>query len=202
MSGELVERLDDGCVHVCVDMQRLFAEPTVWHAPALHEILPAVTRLCALAPGRSLFTRFLTPAHAGQACGSWRRYYHRWADVTLQRMDPAMLDLVEPLAAFVPPASVCDKTTHSAFNSGPLREEIAQRAAHTLVVSGVETDVCVLATILDAVDLGYAVIVARDAVAGSNAASHQAVLDQVLPRLEEQVQLASVDVISSNWSRR
>ena len=32
------------------------------------------------------------------------------------------------------------------------------------IVSGSETDVCVLATVLDAVDMGYRVIIARDAV--------------------------------------
>jgi nicotinamidase-related amidase len=32
-----------------------------------------------------------------------------------------------------------------------------------LTVTGSETDVCVLATVLDAVDLGYRVIVVRDA---------------------------------------
>ena len=36
------------------------------------------------------------------------------------------------------------------------------------IVSGSETDVCVLATVLDAVDMGYRVIIARDAVCSSS----------------------------------
>ncbi len=40
------------------------------------------------------------------------------------------------------------------------------------MVSGSETDVCVLATVLDAVDLGYRVIVVRDAVCSSSDEGH------------------------------
>jgi hypothetical protein len=43
-------------------------------------------------------------------------------------------------------------------------EHLHQREADALIVSGSESDVCVLATVLDAVDIGYRVIVVRDAV--------------------------------------
>ena len=38
--------------------------------------------------------------------------------------------------------------------------------------SGSETDVCVLATVLDAVDIGYRVIVVRDAICSSSDEGH------------------------------
>lgn len=38
-----------------------------------------------------------------------------------------------------------------------------QREVNTLIGSGSETDVCVLATVLDAVDMGYRVVIVRDA---------------------------------------
>jgi nicotinamidase-related amidase len=50
----------------------------------------------------------------------------------------------------------------------PLIEHLRQREADALIVSGSETDICVLATVLDAVDLGYRVIVVRDAVCSSS----------------------------------
>jgi nicotinamidase-related amidase len=40
------------------------------------------------------------------------------------------------------------------------------------MISGSETDVCVLATVLDAVDMGYRVIVVRDAVCRSSDEGH------------------------------
>ncbi|WP_241648386.1 cysteine hydrolase family protein [Paenirhodobacter populi] len=57
--------------------------------------------------------------------------------------------------------------------------------------SGVETDVCVLAGVLDAVDLGFAVTVATDAVASSDPTAHEAVLNHMLPRLAQQVRLTT-----------
>ena len=39
-----------------------------------------------------------------------------------------------------------------------LAEHLRQREAEALIVSGSETDVCVLATVLDAVDIGYRII--------------------------------------------
>ena len=38
-------------VHLCVDMQTLFAERTDWHVPWLERVLPAVTRLAEMLDG-------------------------------------------------------------------------------------------------------------------------------------------------------
>ena len=44
---------------------------------------------------------------------------------------------------------------YSAFAEPRLIEHLRQRETDALIVSGSETDVCVLATVLDAVDIGY-----------------------------------------------
>ena len=51
------------------------------------------------------------------------------------------------------------------FAEPELVAHLREREADALIVSGSETDVCVLATVLDAVDMGYRVIVVRDAYA-------------------------------------
>jgi nicotinamidase-related amidase len=43
-------------------------------------------------------------------------------------------------------------------------DHLRQREADALIVSGSETDVCVLATVLDAVDIGNRVIVVQNAI--------------------------------------
>jgi nicotinamidase-related amidase len=61
-------------IHLCVDMQTLFAERTDWHVPWLERVLPAVTRLSE-ARRRTVFTRFVPPERPEDAAGAWRRYY-------------------------------------------------------------------------------------------------------------------------------
>ena len=180
-------------------MQRLFAEPGDWHTPALADILPAVHSLAAHDPARTLFTRFITPFDADQANGQWRRYYERWPHVLLPEVGSAKLGLVEPLRALVPPAQVTDKCTYSAFNDGPFPVQLARCMADTLVFSGVETDVCVLGTVLDAVDRGYRVVIATDAVASSDPGSHEAILTLLRRRFDAQVELATTSEIIASW---
>jgi nicotinamidase-related amidase len=46
MGGELrYGRLSTRTVHLCVDMQTMFAERTDWHVPWMERVLPTVVRL-------------------------------------------------------------------------------------------------------------------------------------------------------------
>jgi hypothetical protein len=49
--------------------------------------------------------------------GSWQRYYERWRELTLERIDPWLIDLVPPLATLAPPAEVIDKRVIHRFPS-------------------------------------------------------------------------------------
>lgn len=187
------------CLHVAVDMQRLFAEPTVWHTPGLADILPRVVRLARHAPERTVFTRFVPADMPEDATGAWRGYYERWRSVTLAEMGHEPVTLVDPLRELAPPARVCDKTTHSAFNSGDFRDLVTYSGAEVLVLTGVETDVCVLGTALDAIDEGFYVVVVSDAVASSVPECHRVTLDSLLPRFDEQVLVASTSEVLAAW---
>ena len=155
---------------------------------------------CAYAASRAAFTRFMTPASADAAAGSWQRYYRRWSSVTLAEMDPDLLELVPGLAGFAPPAEVCDKTTYSAFESPAFVASLRRRKARTLIFCGIETDVCVLASVLGAIDHGYHVVLATDALASSSDATHRAVLDLLVPRLDQQIEEVPVASILSCWT--
>lgn len=187
------------CLHVAVDMQRLFAEPTVWHTPGLADILPRVVRLARHAPERTVFTRFVPADMAEDATGAWRGYYERWRSVTLAEMGHEPVALVDSLREFVPPARVCDKSTHSAFNSGDFRDVVTYSGVEVLVLTGVETDVCVLGTALDAIDEGFHVVVVSDAVASSVPECHRVTLESILPRFDEQVVIATTARVLASW---
>ncbi|MFG1190420.1 cysteine hydrolase family protein [Xanthobacter flavus] len=185
--------------HLCVDMQHLFGPGGPWPAPWAPRILPVIAELAGRAPGRTLFTRFIPPHTAEALPGSWRHLYSKWREVTRQELAPELLDLVPELRRFTPPARLIDKTRYSAFSSPALLPTLAHLGADTLVLSGAETDVCILATLFDAVDYGYRVVVARDAVCSSSDAGHDAVLAMLSQRLSMQVEVADAEEILSAW---
>jgi nicotinamidase-related amidase len=186
-------------VHICVDMQRLFAEETEWASPVVHEIAPTVARICEHAPERTIFTRFLTPDAAEDARGQWKTYYRRWRGVLASRLAPDIFDLVPVLRQFTPPARVIDKHTLSAFENPRLQEALDELDVKTAIFTGVETDVCVLITTLVAVDRGYRTILVRDAIASSDAGGHRACLDFVFPRHDEQIELVDSATLLAMW---
>ena len=185
--------LGDRWVHLCVDMQRLFSEPGEWQTPWMPRVLPQVVRLVETAPERTMFTRFVPPHSADDLPGTWRRYYRRWSAMTLEHLDPEMVNLVPELERFVPPARHWDKHGYSPWLGGGLHAALRTAGIDTLVVSGAETEVCVLATVLGAIDLGYRVIIATDAVCSSADSTHDAILEVYHGRFGMQVETAEVD---------
>src|ERR671933_332300 len=105
----LRDPLTQTCLHLCVDMQRLFAEETEWHTPWMERVLPVVQRLAEARPARTLFTRFIPASHPGEGEGTWRRYWQNWKSMTLEALPRGMTELLPPLARLVPPAEVFDK---------------------------------------------------------------------------------------------
>ena len=164
---------------VVVDMQRVVADPSSpWYFEAAARLEPVLARLVAGHEGPTVATRFLLDP-AGP--GSWRRFGVRWREL-LER--PGWLGLVDGLRHM----PTRDKTVYSAFDI--VRHDVPVGGA--LVLVGVETDCCVLATAFDAVDDGVPVVVLRDAVAGPDERGHEGAL-AALARLPEQVRLLTRD---------
>ncbi len=191
--------LSQNALHVVIDMQRLFAEETAWHTPAMAGILPNVVALSQARPAETLFARFVVPRNAEEAKGRWKDYYRRWSSVTLDELDVGMLDLVAPLAAIAGPGSIVDKETYSIFGSPAFAARLQGSDIDTLIFSGVETDVCVYASVLDAVDAGYRVILAKDALASGDMKAHAMVIDILAARLTEQIEILSTETILNLW---
>jgi nicotinamidase-related amidase len=98
-----------------------------------------------------------------------------------------------------PPAVIIDKMRYSAFAGSQLLEHLMQREADGVVVTGAETDVCVLSTILDTVDLGYRVVLVQDAVCSSSDEGHNALLKLYRGRFSEQIVNASAQDVLARW---
>jgi nicotinamidase-related amidase len=179
--------------HICVDMQRMFAEETPWHVPWMDRILPQVREVSRAYPEHTIFTRFVPPRVAGDMCGQWRDYYMKWWMMTGEHLPSEMIELVQPLADLTPPARVFDKQVYSPWIGGRFHAALTDEQVTTLVVSGGETDVCVLATTLGAIDLGYRVVLLRDAVCSGADDTHDASLVLLNDRFSVQLDLSTTE---------
>ena len=143
------------------------------------------------------------PVHSARAsranAGHVAAYYARWRVATRDVLPLELLELMPPLATFCPPAKIIDKTRYSAFAEPGLIDHLRQREADALIVSGSETDVYVLATVLDVVDIGFRVIVVRDAVCSSSDEGHEMLMRLYHTRYTERIETADAEAILSLW---
>ena len=191
--------LGGSAVHLCVDMQRLFAEETEWHTPWLRRVLPEAERIAAACPERTIFTRFVPPRSVEECGGAWRRYYERWPSMMLDRLGPEMVELMPSLARLAPPARVLDKRVYSPWFEPALNAFLKDRGVDTVIVTGAETDVCVLAMVLGAVDRGYRVVVAAEGVCSSADETYDATMTLYGSRFGAQIETASTAEILESW---
>lgn len=85
---------------------------------------------------------------------------------------------VEPLAGLLGETPKA-KNTFSCGRDTVLREEIAAAGRSQIIVTGIETHVCVLSTALDLIDAGYRVHVPHDAVNSRRAADRSWALQRM-----------------------
>lgn len=205
MSIEFISGLKFGALgpktlHVCIDMQLMFALETKWASEAIWRALPGILEISTRYTSQTVFTRFICPKELSETTGQWTRFYADAEGMLSNNLHPSMMDLLPELAKFVPPAKIVDRKVFSALASSELQNILAKNSMESLVISGFETDVCVLATVLSAIDLGFRVVLVKDALASSNKAGEQAALHQVFSRFDQQIEVVTTEELYRNWT--
>ena len=206
MSIEFISGLKFGALgpktlHLCIDMQLMFALETKWASEAIWRALPAILEISGRYTARTVFTRFICPRDLSETSGQWTRFYTDAEGMLSSQLHPSMMDLLPELAKFIPPAKIVDRKVFSALSSSELRAMLAQGSIDTLVVTGFETDVCVLATVLAAIDMGFRMVLVKDALASSNEAGEKAALHQVFSRFDQQIEVIDTEELFGNWQK-
>jgi nicotinamidase-related amidase len=184
--------------HLSIDMQRIFAEDTPWHVEWMGRIADQVVEITSRHADRTVFTRFIPPEQPEDLPGKWEDYYRKWRSVTRDRMPADLFGLIHPLERFVPPARLFDKYTYSPWHDGRLHAALQRDGINTVVVTGGEADVCVLAAVLGAIDYGYAVILLKDAICSSTDQTYDASLTLMHSRFSVQLDVVTTeDFLSS-----
>jgi nicotinamidase-related amidase len=147
---------------VVVDAQEVFADPdSPWAVPRFGEVIAPIERLVARFGERVRFTRFVVP---DAPAGSWVPYYRRWS-FAAGAGAASLFELAAPWRG----RPTLDRPTFSKWG-----EELMRAVGDSeLVLGGVATDCCVLATAAAALDAGAQVRVVADACAGADDAAHE-----------------------------
>lgn len=174
--------LDGGPLLVVIDMQLIFGAGATWETPGFEALEEPIGRLVRAFGSRVSFTRFQV---AGRPRGSWKRYYETWASVTGSET-AALFELAEPWRGLA--RTVVDKPTFSKW--GPELGALAGEGEQ-VVLCGVATDCCVLATALAAIDAGRYVRVVSDATAGATTEAQRSAL-ALLASLAPHIRVTSV----------
>ena len=192
-------KIGKDALHICIDMQLVFLQPGPWYCPEGVNILEPIKKLIGQKQTKTIFTRFITPENAKDTQGAWKQYYAYWESMTKERMNPSLLDIHPDLLNKVPLSIVLDKKTYDAFKEPKFTKFLDNLNPSTIIFSGIETDVCVMATALSAVDLGYRVILASDAITSSNRLSHLSCMEHIYPRYDQQIEIATTSLILKEW---
>lgn len=186
-------------VHLCIDMQNIFAPGGLWQTPWMEKVLPTIASIVSRHGDRTIFTRFITPQKPEDRPGQWQAYFRHWRQATRDHLPPSALDLVPALARYVPPARVVDKPAYSAFSNPQLSDLLVEKSISSVVITGAETDVCVLSTVLSAVDLGFRVVIVEDALCSSSDIGHDALMTMYRTRFHGQVDLVTAEGLAEFW---
>jgi nicotinamidase-related amidase len=180
-------------------MQLMFALETKWASEAIWRALPGILKISDRYTSQTVFTRFICPRELSETTGQWTRFYADAEGMLSNNLHPSMMELLPELKKFIPPARTVDRKVFSALDSTELKTQLTQESINTLVITGFETDVCVLATVLAAIDLGYRVVLVKDALASSNEAGEKAALHQVFSRFDQQIEVIDTEELFGNW---
>lgn len=184
-------------VLLVIDPQRIFADPASdWASPFFGAAMTKIEGLAAaIGPERTLVTRWLPTADRSTA---WGDYFRAWPFADVDPAD-ALYELVDPARGLSGHPTI-DEPTFGKW--GPQLERAITGAtggpaAETeLIVTGVSTDCCVIATVLAAADAGMHVTVVSDACAPSTEADGAATM-QVMGLFGPQVRIrAQADVLA------
>ena len=181
---------------VIVDMQKLFVtdKKSPWADKKLISVAPNIEKLVRVFGTQNvIFTRFTPPMNWKGEQDSWRTYYRINENITPGILGTESFAIIDNLVPYISDSTVVSrKKSASIFLAGSFHSKIKKKSAKILVFTGIETDYCVLSSVLDAIHLGYYVIVVADACASSKKQGQKHAMG-IFDRFPEQLWVTSTN---------
>lgn len=142
-----------------IDFQNVYLPGQPWACPTMEQSIENTLRILRspCAPDYVL-TKYMPSA---DPVGRWKQYNEEYAEINA---DAFLSDFPDPIRQIMTDKNVVIKDTYSSMKSDPVRSALAGKSR--VVLTGVVAECCVLATMLDAIDLGYEVIYLYDCISG------------------------------------
>ena len=146
---------------LAIDFQNIYLPGNEWACPGSPD---AITRTLGILNAEitpdAVITRYVAPQNPS---GRWLTYNEAYREIN---ENPYYSELEARMDALARSGRfpVIDKDTYSALKKDAVLAALRHKKA--VVLTGVVAECCVLATMLDAVDLGYQVVYLTDCVAG------------------------------------
>ncbi len=144
-----------------VDFQNVYLPGKDWACPSMPQAMANTIKILN-APNAPDFimTRFVAPA---APVGRWQEYNEVNREIN---EDPSLSELADEIAPFAANGRLIDKSTYSSLDAPEVRA--AAEGKRAVVLTGVVADCCVLATMYDAIDMGYEVVYLYDCIGGTS----------------------------------
>lgn len=184
-----------------VDVQNRFIFGTDDKSPApTARVMDPIGKLLATARARDIGRYYVTVGHpAGADAAPWmRRLADMGSDVAGRLNQPPL-----PAAASEIPAAIAPqpgevhlmKCRFSAFHETALEMVLRGAGIETLVIGGIASYGCIIATYIDACTRGFFPLLCTEAVDGADPAMHKAAMDFMSPRCR-----VGVDDVRRVWN--
>ena len=151
-----------------IDYQNVYLPEHDWACPTMPQAVGNTRNLLDSDKiGSVLFTQFLA---AQKPQGTWNAYAQEYRSIN---EDPYLCAIEGSLMPYLQKYPVAVKSTYSSMKCPQVLEEAGK--ADAVVLTGVVAECCIVATLMDSIDLGFKTIYLYDCISGQNPENEEAI---------------------------
>lgn len=147
---------------ILIDFQNVYLPGKPWACPTMEQAIENTLNIIHAPDSPDyVLTQYIASA---DPVGRWQQYNKEYAQINA---DEFLSEFPDPINRIKNDNNVIIKDTYSSLKSPALQTRL--QGKRRVVLTGVVAECCVLATMMDAIDLGYEVIYLYDCISGFSA---------------------------------